>query len=198
MNRRQCLTAAAAGAAAGLVAGSPWASCGDPHRSRSEPSFWTASRPRPRSVLAPAEELFPGRGASARPAVPDLGHGGKRAAPDVDRAPPLVLDRLLGCDAYPAPGMSSLQLQRQLGITRYETAWALLQKLHRAMVRPDRDPLQAEVEVDESYIGGPEVGLRGGRQLLDKALVVGRCRGPRPCVWTGFGSRSSRTPRAAR
>jgi hypothetical protein len=70
------------------------------------------------------------------------------------------------------PGMSGLQLQRQLGITRYETAWALLQKLRRAMVRPDRDPLQAEVEVDESYIGGPEVGLRGGRQLLDKALVV--------------------------
>jgi hypothetical protein len=59
--------------------------------------------------------------------------------------------------------MSGLQLQRQLGITRYETAWALLQKLRRAMVRPDRDPLQAEVEVDESYIGGP---------LLDKALVV--------------------------
>src|SRR5262249_60166140 len=41
------------------------------------------------------------------------------------------------------PGMSGLQLQRQLGITRYETAWALLQKLRRAMVRPDRDPLQA-------------------------------------------------------
>jgi ISXO2-like transposase domain len=70
------------------------------------------------------------------------------------------------------PGMSGLQLQRQLGLTRYETAWALLQKLRRAMVRPDRDPLQADVEVDESYIGGPEVGLRGGRQLLDKALVV--------------------------
>lgn len=70
------------------------------------------------------------------------------------------------------PGMSGLQLQRQLGLTRYETAWALLQKLRRAMVRPDREPLQVEVEVDESYIGGPEVGLRGGRQLLDKALVV--------------------------
>lgn len=70
------------------------------------------------------------------------------------------------------PGLSALQLQRQLGIARYETAWALLHKLRRAMVRPERDPLTGEVEVDESYVGGPEVGLRGGRQLGDKALVV--------------------------
>jgi transposase-like protein len=71
------------------------------------------------------------------------------------------------------PGLSALQLQRQLGIARYETAWAMLHKLRRAMVRPDREPLRNHVEVDETYIGGPEVGLRGGRQLLDKVLVVG-------------------------
>jgi len=70
------------------------------------------------------------------------------------------------------PGLSALQLQRQLGIDRYETAWAILHKLRRAMVRPDREPLKHQVEVDETYIGGPEVGLRGGRQLVDKALVV--------------------------
>lgn len=70
------------------------------------------------------------------------------------------------------PGLSALQLQRQLGIDRYETAWAILHKLRRAMVRPNREPLKERVEVDESYIGGPEVGLRGGRQLVDKALVV--------------------------
>src|SRR5262249_57234192 len=40
-------------------------------------------------------------------------------------------------------------------------------------VRPDREPLKDQVEVDETYIGGPEVGLRGGRQLLDKGLVAG-------------------------
>ncbi|HEY3118785.1 MAG TPA: IS1595 family transposase [Chloroflexota bacterium] len=71
------------------------------------------------------------------------------------------------------PGLSALQLQRQLGIARYETAWVMLHKLRRAMVRPDREPLQDHVEVDETYIGGPEVGLRGGRQLLDQVLVVG-------------------------
>ena len=70
------------------------------------------------------------------------------------------------------PGLSALQLQRQLGIARYETAWALLHKLRRAMVHPDRAPLTEQVEVDETYIGGPEVGLRGGRQLVAKALVV--------------------------
>jgi len=70
------------------------------------------------------------------------------------------------------PGLSALQLQRQLRIDSYETAWALLHKLRRAMVRPDRERLKEKVEVDETYLGGPEVGLRGGRQLLDKALVV--------------------------
>ena len=70
------------------------------------------------------------------------------------------------------PGLSALQLQRQLGIRRYETAWTMLQKLRRAMVRPDRERLHEKVEVDETYIGGPEVGLRGGRELRAKALVV--------------------------
>jgi len=71
------------------------------------------------------------------------------------------------------PGLSALQLQGQLGIGRYETVWVMLQKLRRAMVRPGREALHEKVEVDEIYIGGPEVGLRGGRQLAEKALVVG-------------------------
>jgi len=70
------------------------------------------------------------------------------------------------------PGLSALQLQRQLGISRYETAWTLLHKLRRAMVRPGRDLLRDKVEVDEAYVGGPEIDLRGGRQLRNKALVV--------------------------
>jgi Transposase zinc-ribbon domain/ISXO2-like transposase domain len=71
------------------------------------------------------------------------------------------------------PGFSALQLQRQLGIRRYETAWAMLQKLRCAMVRPEQEPRKDQVEVDETYIGGPEAGLRGGRHVLDKAIVVG-------------------------
>ena len=71
------------------------------------------------------------------------------------------------------PGLSALQLQRQLGIGRYETAWAILHKLRSAMGRPDREPLHEKVEVDETYVGGSEVGLRDGRELLNKTRVVG-------------------------
>ena len=36
-------------------------------------------------------------------------------------------------------GMSAVQFQRQLGLTRYETAFGFLHKLRAGMVRPDRD-----------------------------------------------------------
>jgi transposase-like protein len=52
------------------------------------------------------------------------------------------------------PGISAKQLQRQLGLSRYETAWLILQKLRRAMVAPEREPLRGEVEVDEGFLGG--------------------------------------------
>jgi len=69
------------------------------------------------------------------------------------------------------PGISAKQLQRQLGLSRYETAWLILQKLRRAMVAPERELLKDEVEVDEFYLGGEESGLKGGRQRGKKALV---------------------------
>ena len=40
------------------------------------------------------------------------------------------------------PGISALQLRRQLGIARYETAWMMLHKLRRAMVAREREPLK--------------------------------------------------------
>jgi len=71
------------------------------------------------------------------------------------------------------PGISAVQLQRQLGITRYETAWGMLQKLRRAMVRPERDRITGMVEVDDAYVGGVEEGRRGGRRRdSSKAIVV--------------------------
>ncbi len=72
------------------------------------------------------------------------------------------------------PGFSALQLQRQLGLNRYETAWTMLHKLRRAMVRPERDRIAGTVEVDETYVGGIEEGRRGGRQRdSNKSIVVG-------------------------
>ncbi len=69
------------------------------------------------------------------------------------------------------PGISAKQLQRQLGLSRYETAWLILQKLRRAMVSPERERLKGEVEIDEFFLGGHEEGLKGGRQRGKKALV---------------------------
>lgn len=69
------------------------------------------------------------------------------------------------------PGISAKQLQRQLGLSRYETAWLMLQKLRRAVVAPEREPLEAEVEVDETLVGGRHEGRHGGRQRDGKALV---------------------------
>jgi len=51
-------------------------------------------------------------------------------------------------------GMSALGLQRVLGFGSYETAWAWLHKLRRAMVRPERDKLCGIVELDETMLGG--------------------------------------------
>ena len=72
------------------------------------------------------------------------------------------------------PGFSAVQLQRQLGLARYETAWTMLQKLRRAMLRPERDRISGTVEVDEAYVGGVESGRRGGRQRdSTKSIVAG-------------------------
>jgi transposase-like protein len=69
-------------------------------------------------------------------------------------------------------GVSALGLQRVLGLGSYETAWVWLHKLRRAMVRPGRDRLRGEVEVDECYVGGVEEGGIGRRHAGDKAIVV--------------------------
>jgi transposase-like protein len=68
-------------------------------------------------------------------------------------------------------GVSALGLQRVLGLGSYETAWAMLHKLRRAMVRPGRDKLAGEVEVDESYVGGVATGKRG-RGAAKKAIAA--------------------------
>ena len=68
-------------------------------------------------------------------------------------------------------GVSALGLQRVLGLGSYKTAWAVLHKLRRAMVRPGRGRLRGVVEVDETYWGGEEEGVHG-RLTQDKALII--------------------------
>jgi transposase-like protein len=68
-------------------------------------------------------------------------------------------------------GGSALGLHQVLGLGSCQTAWSWLHKLRRAMVRPGRDRLNGFVEVDETYVGGEEEGVRG-RQTEEKAIVV--------------------------
>ena len=76
--------------------------------------------------------------------------------------------------ASQTPGMSAVQFQRQLGLTRYETAFGILHKLRAGMVRPDQDRIGARagehVEVDETYVGGRTRGE--GRGVHHKTLVT--------------------------
>ncbi len=71
------------------------------------------------------------------------------------------------------PGQSALQFQRQLGLSRYETAFQILHKLRAGMVRPERDSIGGAypVELDECFIGGASRGVGSG--FHDKATVVG-------------------------
>jgi ISXO2-like transposase domain len=117
-----------------------------------------------------------GRGRWSRPA-----RRGSRSAPWPQRP---------GCHplfATAKDGISALSLQRALEIGSYQTAWAILGRLRSVLVRPGRDRLAGTVEVDETYIGGEEPGLRGGRARDKKVLTgiavevkqpkgIGRCR----------------------
>src|SRR6266568_3561247 len=67
-------------------------------------------------------------------------------------------------------GVSALSLQQTLEIGSYQTAWMMLHRLRSVLVRPGRERLHGTVEVDETYFGGEEPGLRGGRQKGKKLL----------------------------
>ena len=75
------------------------------------------------------------------------------------------------------PGISALQLQRQLGLKRIEPAFQILHKLRAGMVRQDRDRIggavgrrKDHVEIDETWIGGATRGE--GRGVHNQTLVI--------------------------
>lgn len=66
-------------------------------------------------------------------------------------------------------GISAKELQRILGFGSYETAWTWMHKLRRCTRRKDRDPLNDDVQVDETYVRSPSrVHGRG----TSKAMIV--------------------------
>jgi transposase-like protein len=69
-------------------------------------------------------------------------------------------------------GLSATLLQRQLRLRRYETAWVILHKLRRAMVHVAREPLHGDIEIDDTWVGGLQPGIRGSRQLKGRKAVL--------------------------
>ncbi len=73
--------------------------------------------------------------------------------------------------------MSALQLQRQLGIGSYKTAWFLAHRVRFAMANgPLGELLKGAIEADETYVGGK----------------------PRPAAWRGKGWFAANQPRRKR
>ena len=78
--------------------------------------------------------------------------------------------------ASQTPGMSAVQFQRQLGLSRYETAFQILHKLRSGMVRPNQDKIGGQpknhVEVDETWVGieQPDV-WKFGTPLISHPLL---------------------------
>src|SRR5580700_10168959 len=73
-------------------------------------------------------------------------------------------------------GVSALGLQRVLGLGSYQTAWTMLHRFRRAMVRPGRERLKGNVEIDQSYLAirdrresPPSAGRKG---YTTKTLIV--------------------------
>jgi len=69
------------------------------------------------------------------------------------------------------PGISAVQLQRQLGIRRHETAWMMLHKLRRAMVAPNVNRSRARLRSTSSISAALKKGL-GGRERVKKTPVA--------------------------
>jgi transposase-like protein len=73
-------------------------------------------------------------------------------------------------------GVNALGLQRVLGLGSYQTAWTMLHRYRRAMVRPGREQLHGDVEVDETYLtitdGQNPISAKGRKNSTAKTLIV--------------------------
>lgn len=75
-------------------------------------------------------------------------------------------------------GISALQLQRELGMGSYESAWFLAQRIRAAMEESNK--ISGTVEIDETYVGGKGHGIyeRGkGTKKAPVVAMIGREKG---------------------
>lgn len=94
-------------------------------------------------------------------------------------------------------GVSALSLQRSLDVGSYQTAWAMLHRLRSVLIRPGRERLGGDVEVDEIFIGGEEAGVtgrgRGKKTLVAVAVELKQPRGYGRCRMAPLVDASSRS-----
>ena len=73
-------------------------------------------------------------------------------------------------------GVSALQLQRNLGLHSYQSAWYLAHRIRLAMKKdPLASKLQGVVEVDETYVGGKP--RKGKKDVNGNPIISKRGRG---------------------
>ena len=69
-------------------------------------------------------------------------------------------------------GVSANQIKRMMGIS-YKTAWYLCHRIRATMKEVNRKPLDGQIEIDETYIGGWHRGHGFGPHTGNKEIVVG-------------------------
>lgn len=70
-------------------------------------------------------------------------------------------------------GISAKQLQRDLGIGGYKTAWYLNHRIREAMAQGFIPKLGGIVEIDETYVGGKQKGKGVSYGKMKKQVVMG-------------------------
>ena len=112
-----------------------------------------------------------------------VGDGGNDLPRDADATDGLV--RCGVADDQPEARDLGAGAEANAGDRLEQTAWAMLHRYRTAMVRPGRDRLSGIVEADETFLGGPEPGVRGrgaqGKVMVEVAVEqvgrgLGRCR----------------------
>ena len=87
--------------------------------------------------------------------------------------PLIVWFHAIGLILNAKKGISAKQLQRDLGIGGYKTAWYLLHRIRESMQEANPEPLGGIVEIDETYVGGKMKGKGRANSLKNKHVVMG-------------------------